>query len=145
KECQSHSSQLTASCIQLQNEIQELCHKFARLNSMRLLKEKQSTQCSEMLSKIRSLPVEILTDIFEYCMPEMPYPDSKSAPLLLCQVTSSWRQIALHLPRLWNHLCYPFAYRAKYNIGGQLSFKSLDQITSLWLNRSHNLPLAFSL
>jgi len=57
------------------------------------------------------LPVEILTEIFLFCLVPKTGPlstppsvCSSQAPLLLCHVCSSWRQLALQTPALWTSL-----------------------------------------
>ncbi|KAF9484317.1 hypothetical protein BDN70DRAFT_872825 [Pholiota conissans] len=63
------------------------------------------------------LPAEILSEIFSLCLPNsrLDYnevqPDPRSAPILLCHVSSSWRSIALSTPRLWSHLHYRLRIR----------------------------------
>ncbi|KAJ7068687.1 hypothetical protein C8F01DRAFT_619849 [Mycena amicta] len=49
-----------------------------------------------------SFPVEITTEIFLYCLPEViDLMDPKVAPRLLMQICRRWRQIVLSLPKLW--------------------------------------------
>ncbi|KAF6756328.1 hypothetical protein DFP72DRAFT_893878 [Ephemerocybe angulata] len=57
---------------------------------------------------LSDLPVEILDNIFENCLPDKlmaarPRPDR--APLLLGHVCSSWRQASHRNPKLWTMLC----------------------------------------
>ncbi|PPQ65296.1 hypothetical protein CVT26_000256 [Gymnopilus dilepis] len=54
-------------------------------------------------SYISLLPPEILTEIFTYCVPleQYPIPCRTEAPLLLLQVSSQWRNLALSIPDLW--------------------------------------------
>ncbi|KAJ7496877.1 hypothetical protein FB451DRAFT_1003958, partial [Mycena latifolia] len=49
------------------------------------------------------VPVEVLEVIFQKCLPQTDYilPNSTRAPLLLCQICSSWRRVALVTPSLW--------------------------------------------
>jgi len=55
-----------------------------------------------------NLPSEILCEIFVHCLPEDSLnhiqPDTNVAPMLLCQVSSHWRCVALGTPGLWAHL-----------------------------------------
>ncbi|KAJ7656110.1 hypothetical protein DFH06DRAFT_1046007, partial [Mycena polygramma] len=59
------------------------------------------------LSAMRSLPAEILGEIFIICRdeshndPEHGTTDSDYAPMVLTHVCSRWRQVALRMPRLW--------------------------------------------
>ncbi|KAJ7167598.1 hypothetical protein C8R46DRAFT_1093542, partial [Mycena filopes] len=53
---------------------------------------------------ILTLPPEITTEIFLCCLPEKRLGDvvnTMEAPLLLLQVCSVWRQIAISTRRLW--------------------------------------------
>lgn len=57
---------------------------------------------------IHRLPVEILAEIFLFCLipktlplSSLPSVCSSRAPLLLCHVCSSWRRVALQTPALW--------------------------------------------
>ncbi|KAJ6471277.1 hypothetical protein C8R47DRAFT_747763 [Mycena vitilis] len=62
------------------------------------------------LSAMRSLPAEILGEIFLVCRDESDnYPehgttDSDFAPMILTHICSRWRQVALRMPRLWNRV-----------------------------------------
>lgn len=53
---------------------------------------------------IRRLPPEIISEIFRYCLPLLCRPDPSDSPLLLCRVSSLWRDIAHATRDLWNHL-----------------------------------------
>ena len=90
-----------------------------------------------LVSCIRRLPPEILSEIFVRCLPSETYirPGASTAPLLLVGVCSGWRKVALGTPRLWCSL----SVRARP--GGQkhgLSF--FDQ----WLSRASGFPLSLA-
>lgn len=60
------------------------------------------------LSRLSRLPLELLVAIFVFCLPEgrtMPRPHH--APLLICQVSSAWRNFAISTPSLWAVLALP--------------------------------------
>lgn len=61
-----------------------------------------------------SLPVEMLVEIFNLCLPQTDFiiPNLTEAPLLLCNVCQSWRQIALSRPSLWSSLALNFNHRS---------------------------------
>ncbi|KAJ3800867.1 hypothetical protein GGU11DRAFT_754065 [Lentinula aff. detonsa] len=96
-----------------------------------------------LLSGVRKLPVEILSEIFSQCLPEVdtssviwsPEPHPNQAPLLLTQVCRSWRSIAIATPRLWSALI----------INASNGSPSHSAITRLWLDRSRNVPLTLTL
>ena len=56
-----------------------------------------------LVSCIRRLPPEILSEIFVMCLPPETYiaPKTGVAPLLLAGVCRRWRKVALGTPRLW--------------------------------------------
>lgn len=70
-----------------------------------LLAEKYET-CRIALSPgpIRRLPPEIVSEVFRYSLPPQRRPDPSTAPLLLCRVSSLWRNIAHATRDLWNQL-----------------------------------------
>ena len=86
------------------------------------------------LSPLERIPIELVQKIFLHCLPGDEYtrPDHRSAPLLLTQVCSSWRHVALTTPRLWNSLWI------------QLSRNNVDRrlnTMETWLRRSAACPL----
>ncbi|KAJ7227358.1 hypothetical protein GGX14DRAFT_386049 [Mycena pura] len=56
-----------------------------------------------LLSPIRRIPPEVLSEIFVYCLPNDTFIQASVAqcPLVLIQVSSSWRSTALATPALW--------------------------------------------
>jgi hypothetical protein len=56
------------------------------------------------------LPYELLSQIFIHCLPlhplTEPQPNTKIAPMLLCHVCSSWRDVALTCTPIWSHLFF---------------------------------------
>ncbi|KAE9397564.1 hypothetical protein BT96DRAFT_823129, partial [Gymnopus androsaceus JB14] len=59
-----------------------------------------------MMSPIRRLPAETLSEIFVRCLPEDRYAvrDIAEAPLLLTTISREWRRNAIATPALWNSL-----------------------------------------
>ncbi|KAJ7766475.1 hypothetical protein DFH07DRAFT_342671 [Mycena maculata] len=60
---------------------------------------------------LADLPPEIMSIVFEFCLPFPVMPVPSKAPLLLGQVCGRWREIALSTPQLWNtiHLHDPYS------------------------------------
>ena len=89
-----------------------------------------------MRSPINKLPPEILGEIFLRCLrPRVwqPYsPEVKEAPMLLCQVCSYWRELALSIPMLWSSVCASMGER---NRPGHVA------LMRQWLKRSCVQPL----
>ncbi|KAF8351672.1 hypothetical protein F5887DRAFT_1069346 [Amanita rubescens] len=90
---------------------------------------------------IKRLTPEILAEVFWHCLPEttLEYTMARSeAPLLLCRVCSSWRNLALATPALWT------------NVGVAIRKLTMDplvasQVINTWLERSGTLPLVLYL
>lgn len=65
------------------------------------------------VTPIRRLPVELLTEVFVFCLPDDTFirPCPKSAPLLLTRVCGSWRDLALSVPRLWSSIYINMSFK----------------------------------
>ncbi|PFH46152.1 hypothetical protein AMATHDRAFT_126557, partial [Amanita thiersii Skay4041] len=51
---------------------------------------------------VERLPPDVLVNIFIHCLQKRAASNTTgAAPLLLCEVCSSWRTLALQTPRLW--------------------------------------------
>ncbi|KAF9481646.1 hypothetical protein BDN70DRAFT_876130 [Pholiota conissans] len=61
-------------------------------------------------STASTLPYDVLSQIFLQCLPSAPLDEvqlnTEIAPMLLCHVSSSWRDVALSMSTLWSHLYY---------------------------------------
>jgi len=66
----------------------------------------------EALCFVKSIPKQVLSEIFMHCLPRASYPaeyaqpDVTIAPMLLCHICSSWRRVALDTPWLWAELSH---------------------------------------
>ncbi|KAF9463442.1 hypothetical protein BDZ94DRAFT_1258823 [Collybia nuda] len=96
----------------LDEEISELETKLANLTQIRNNWTSKVDICTKILSPIRHLPPEIIVEIFIHCLP-----GSRSrtlsrlkAPILLCQICSAWRGIALGISALWEELAVCINY-----------------------------------
>ena len=86
---------------------------------------------------IHRLPVEIITEIFLFCLPVLsdsdrwtvtPSASQDQAPLLLCHVCSLWRRIALQTPALWTSLIM------ELSLGDSLVvLERQSQVTPFWI------------
>ncbi|KAF8636338.1 hypothetical protein AX16_010993 [Volvariella volvacea WC 439] len=99
-----------------------------------------------LLSPIRRLPPEIITEIFVNCLPiqHNPVRSVSEAPLLLGRICSSWRRIALTTPRLWSglHMVIPTHFEPS-KITEVVKLRCLA--ANAWLERSGTLPISLSL
>ncbi|KAF8211916.1 hypothetical protein K438DRAFT_1218761 [Mycena galopus ATCC 62051] len=93
-----------------------------------------------LISPWRRLPVEILSDIFLLTLEarnideDDVWMDDREGTLLLCQICSAWRAVALRTPALWNTL----------SIYASDLFCPLDWV-STWLDRSRSSPVSLQL
>ncbi|KAK7024898.1 WD40 repeat-like protein [Favolaschia claudopus] len=91
---------------------------------------------NRIIYPILTVPVEITSEIFLQCLPDrLTEPRAYSAPFLLGQICSVWRQIALNNPRLWA------ALHVRYSGNGR-HFQNLIQN---WLPRAGSVPFSLSL
>ncbi|KAJ6606313.1 hypothetical protein DFH09DRAFT_5495 [Mycena vulgaris] len=83
------------------------------------------------LAPITVIPFEILSDIFIHCLPEnSAFPNATEAPLLLGQICSAWRYVALSTPMLWCSLAIRYEEKP-----------DADSL-ALWLSRARRCALA---
>ncbi|TFK37576.1 hypothetical protein BDQ12DRAFT_736109 [Crucibulum laeve] len=88
-------------------------------------------------ASIHTLPNELLEEIFLHCCSytsdnHFVRPNSREAPLLLCQISSHWRQLAQSMPALWSSL----TLKHLSGLGFDLS------IGRQWLNMSKDTSLS---
>ncbi|KIL67323.1 hypothetical protein M378DRAFT_102473 [Amanita muscaria Koide BX008] len=86
------------------------------------------------------LPPEIIAEIFVLCVPDIEevfksIRPKDAAPLLLCNVSSSWRSLALSIPRLWNELSIRIT-------NPWLNIDLSIAMAESWIARSGELPLS---
>ncbi|KAE9404867.1 hypothetical protein BT96DRAFT_916546 [Gymnopus androsaceus JB14] len=115
----------------LQSQISELTHqKDAKLVEIASLEN--------VLSPIRRVPPEIISEIFELaCLPE----EGKSMyehsiaqyTSILCAVCVAWRKVAHATPRLWSELC--LSLKGRKPVIPELGW------VKEWIHRSQGLPL----
>ncbi|KAK7062111.1 hypothetical protein R3P38DRAFT_2833473 [Favolaschia claudopus] len=130
----AHVSILTISSILRQppqrdnNNMQDLLH--AGLSSTRALHSRAYP--------ILTLPPEITSEIFVRCLPaerQLDMVNPKEAPLLLMQVCSLWREIAMSTPELW----------ADFDLEIGWPEPHLVDFSKAWLQRACDRPLAVNL
>ncbi|KAK1226194.1 hypothetical protein PQX77_010846 [Marasmius sp. AFHP31] len=141
-----------------QDELSDLNKEISRLQSLidnlklrRGPLEEFVSQHLNITSLIRRLPSEVLSQIFIACLPTAHYPvhDLTQAPLLFTTISQRFRDVAISTPDLWSsiHVTLP-----SYDEPNRLSKEEYGALVSrrqkgvlLWLARSSNLPLSFSL
>ncbi|OCB86565.1 hypothetical protein A7U60_g6461 [Sanghuangporus baumii] len=78
------------------------------------------------------LPSELISQIFEYTLPDKPSFSPSSSPLALTQICRQWRAIALKTPRIWGKFLIPDWQELPANI---------LELVRLWVSRSAETPL----
>ncbi|KAK6995818.1 F-box domain-containing protein [Favolaschia claudopus] len=106
-------------------------------------------------SPILEIPYELTSQIFLCCLPSNKRisPDPKAAPLVLAQICSHWRKIAVSIPELWNSFYLEFKGTNQYDgirfmLNSDPRSASDDSIVALvdcWLSRAANLPLSITI
>ena len=117
-----------------QVSIAELTEELAKLKRNHAATYTHLEHLRSLLSPIRVLPVEILTEIFEYCCDTMNTISLSDGPMVVSHVCSSWRAIVIHKCELWSSLKVIPDHFAKKAHG-------LLPMAKLWLERSGDCPL----
>ncbi|KAJ7031376.1 hypothetical protein C8F04DRAFT_1110980 [Mycena alexandri] len=105
-----------------------------------LLREREDTHDTleahrTILSPIRRIPPEVLGEIFFHCLPKDTFfPSATRSPLLLTQISSNWRCVALATPSLWTSLAIKLSISS--------CIPNLELIRT-WIARSGSRPLSF--
>lgn len=88
-----------------------------------------------ILSPIRRIPVEILSEIFVRCLSKdgLTRPSSGEAPLLLMMICRRWRDVAISTPKLWSSLSILLTERCHPHLS----------LIQTFLSRSAPLPFSF--
>ncbi|KAG2364343.1 hypothetical protein BDR07DRAFT_1459782 [Suillus spraguei] len=90
-------------------------------------------------SVLRRLPTEILSRIFNHCLPEtnllLP-PSTLKAPMLLTAICRRWREVAVGMPNLWCRL---------YVEVNDRDWERAAFCYDLWFKRSRGHPLSLAL
>jgi len=104
-----------------------------------------------LLSPLRRglIPMDILQEIFLSCLPidHDSIICNKEAPVLLTQVCSSWRRIALNTPLLWASIYIPVPYTGMGDHQAAMDLIMANRVNAVreWLKRSQDCPLSFTL
>ena len=157
---------LKAPLIELQEieiEIQRLYELVETTKIKRKTIQKRIDDLNIILSPVRRLPPDVLHEIFFHCLPthRNPIMSSSESPVLLTQICSSWRAIALSSPRIWSKIHIPLPGDPSWIPGsGQTSdenklsrrYLRIAGILQLrcdavrrWLSRSGTCPLSISI
>ncbi|KAJ7502657.1 hypothetical protein B0H11DRAFT_1989518 [Mycena galericulata] len=91
-----------------------------------------------LVAPARRLPPDIVCAIFIASLPSTQncVMSGQDSPLLLCQICSAWRQLALSTPQLWASLHIVVPLRSRID--------DLAEVVTVWLSRSGVVPLSLS-
>ncbi|KAF8983188.1 hypothetical protein BDQ17DRAFT_1290478 [Cyathus striatus] len=142
----------------IDTEIDQLKRQLDMLQEKRLGIHVFAEQHRALLSPARKLTQDIVEEIFIACLPEdrNPHMNVMEAPMILTQICSSWRRIALSTPRIWSaiHIVLPNIIRGTYPVPNYLLMEeefvlqTLDRrqaFVKKWLDRSGACPLSISI
>ncbi|KAF5378867.1 hypothetical protein D9615_006926 [Tricholomella constricta] len=130
-----HHSACAEEILEIDTIVAPLQRQILEMQMKRTVLQTEHDSCAVLLAPIRRVLPEILQAIFLACLPaelEDCYPDQSQAPLLLCQVSSQWRTLALHTPRLWSNLVIDLCEKAT----SVVALKRCTRLTKTWLRRS---------
>ncbi|KAJ7605295.1 hypothetical protein FB45DRAFT_953411 [Roridomyces roridus] len=93
----------------LQDEISRLRERLALLETEQAQLSDYHSQNLTILSPLRRMPSELMTEIFSWSLPGVDEPNGdvtsgveKKSPWVLARVSSRWRNISLSTPSLWS-------------------------------------------
>ncbi|KAF7328379.1 F-box domain-containing protein [Mycena venus] len=101
-----------------------------------------------------AIPYELTFKIFLLCLPRYGRvrPTGETAPLLLAQICSHWRAVALSIPQLWTSIFLHFDRRVQYDgissLFGVHPYPLPDTIVALvdlWFTRAAGFPLSITI
>ncbi|KAJ7611875.1 hypothetical protein DFH06DRAFT_1371713 [Mycena polygramma] len=125
-------------------------------NDLQLLEAKErqlESALARVVYPVLTLPTEIVSMIFVHCLPAhgRVRPSPRKAPLLLAQICSLWRGIALSTGSLWASVDIRFrcGYVQRYTYGGS-EFGDIPNPGALplikaWFSRAKGSPLSVTL
>ncbi|KAF5372666.1 hypothetical protein D9615_009840 [Tricholomella constricta] len=88
----------------IQFKINELMNSMKDLKDARLQEKKEIGRCKYILSPLRLLPPELLTEIFKYTVTVYRPSHRSESPLALAHVCSAWRDAVFGCSDFWNEL-----------------------------------------
>ena len=88
---------------------------------------------------VQSISPRIIAEIFSNCLEHHVRMSSGNAPLLLCRVSSSWRELALTIPQLWASINMSLRH------SNDVDPSTCAHIANAWLERSGTLPLTVAI
>ena len=108
------------------------------LSEQRQAIQDQIRAFKNIVSPARRLPPETVTDIFRLCiaLEDEIFPTPLAAPLLLTQICSGWRQVALQTPELWKDLYFYVRENAT---------DDTHKLAKTWIERCRHHPFSITI
>ncbi|ESK88365.1 hypothetical protein Moror_14798 [Moniliophthora roreri MCA 2997] len=125
-------------------EMKKLVTKILSLENGRRGLQKSVDLYRSVLSPVQRMPTEMLSSIFAFCCEKNELSSPRRLPVMsLSMVCARWRDIVLSTPWLWSKLDVDF--EPSYALPSRNKILSMAQITQLFMQRSQNAPLTWSL
>ncbi|KAJ7693875.1 hypothetical protein B0H17DRAFT_481438 [Mycena rosella] len=108
------------------------------LEDMQAQLEDLKRRLDSIVYPVLTLPPEISSEIFLYCIPStrpLDVVNIDEAPLLLMRICSAWRQIAVSTPALWS----------TFKIDADYIRPHFSEIVGTWLSRARLCPLSVTI
>ena len=141
--------------------IADVDQEIEKLKALRAKLTSEIEDHRSLLSPVPHLPIDILQEIFNACLPTAynPVISRYEAPLLLTQVCRNWRNVALSSPFLWSAIHIPIpslpGHLTSFDIPTTALSNYLTELLALtrermaavheWLQRSKGAPLSISI
>lgn len=144
------SAELRSHKTQIQSEIRRYKSYIADLEAQERWLD---TQLDLIVYPVLTLPSEITSTIFVHCLPAhgRVRPSPRRAPLLLAQICTLWREVALSTGQLWGSVDLEFergyigAGRADGGEYGDLPNPGAFPLLRTWLSRTKGCPVSLTL
>ncbi|KAJ7142226.1 hypothetical protein C8R44DRAFT_191632 [Mycena epipterygia] len=111
----SNISQTGAHLAHLDDEISRLRDRLKELEEERASLACYHAQNSAILSPLRRMPSEMLSEIFSWTLPSIGdatnrvRPEGERSPWVLTHISNCWRAVALSTPLLWSLFAFDYA------------------------------------
>lgn len=138
----------------LDDEILTLETRLEELKSKRSDSQKWVSRYQSVLAPIRRLSPEMLSEIFQTCLPfhTNPVLDYAECPSVFTRVCKLWRDVALSDPRLWRRIHISFAdpfyiaaLSSEMKTRDQEVFRKRLSAMKQWVSRARTMSLSVSI
>ncbi|KAJ6475581.1 hypothetical protein C8R45DRAFT_1010412 [Mycena sanguinolenta] len=107
-----------ARLVTLEAEICQLRDRLEELKEERTALWAYHAQNTRILSPLRRMPPEILSEIFSWTLPFAHHPtfSTKKCPWILAHICRTWRAVAISNPSLWSVIAVGFNLEQQYSL-----------------------------